>query len=82
MNILTPLYKKTNTGAFVCETSSGDKFNVKMEGSLDSLTDYLVNFSEYEEKLLTVRFFSYTVKGIPRFPVGVGFRNEKDLDVE
>lgn len=68
-------------GAFVCETKEGKQFNVKMEGTLDSLTNYLVNFSEFSGKYLTVRFFSYTIDGVPRFPVGVGFRNEKDLDV-
>ena len=68
-------------GAFVCKTKDGLIFNVKMEGSLESLTDYLINFNKYEGKLLTVRFFSYTIKGVPRFPVGVGFRDERDLDV-
>lgn len=69
-------------GAFVCETKEGKRFNVKMEGSLESLTDYLVNFNEYEGKYLTIRFFSYTVDGVPRFPVGVGFRDERDLDAD
>ncbi len=68
-------------GAFVCETKEGYEFRVKMEGSLESLVEYLTNFNEYKGKYLTVRFFSLTVDGIPRFPVGVGFKNEKDLEV-
>ena len=33
----------------------------------------------YVDKWLKVKFFELTDDGIPRFPVGIGFRPEKDM---
>lgn len=65
-------------GALVCKTSSGKEFKAKMVGSIDNLTDYLVNFeSKYLGKMLTVQFQGLTPDGIPRFPVGLRIRIEE-----
>lgn len=65
-------------GAIWCLTRDGKRFKAKMQGSLESLTDYLVNFEKkYMSGNLTVRFQNYTPDGIPRFPVGVRFRDSE-----
>lgn len=65
-------------GAIWCVTKDGKPFKAKMRGSLDSLTDYLVNFEQkYKGKMLTVKFQNYTPEKIPRFPVGIRFREEE-----
>lgn len=61
-------------GSFILKTPEGKTFNAKMKGSLDSLTEFLVNFDKYKGKMLTVQFQGLTPDGIPRFPVGVRFR--------
>lgn len=64
-------------GSFICQTKDGKKFNAKMVGSIDSLTEYLVNFNKYLGKKLTVKYFQLTVDGIPRFPVGLRIRESE-----
>lgn len=63
-------------GAIWCYTDATKekKFKAKMQGTLESLTDYLVNFHNYNGKQLTVKFQNLTPDGIPRFPVGIRFR--------
>lgn len=60
---------------FVCDSPAG-RFNVKMAGALDSLNKYFEDPSLAVGKLLTVRFQSLTAAGIPRFPIGVRFRED------
>lgn len=66
-------------GAIWCYTDATKekKFKVKMEGTLESLTDYLMNFEKYNGRMLTVRFQNLTPDGVPRFPVGIRFREEE-----
>lgn len=65
-------------GSFICKTTEGKTFNVKMTGSLDSLTDYLHNFDKYKGKMLTVKYQELTPdEKIPRFPVGKCIRLEE-----
>lgn len=66
-------------GAIWCYTDAtkAKKFKAKMEGTLESLTDYLVNFHKYNGKQLTVKYQNLTPDGIPRFPVGLRFREEE-----
>lgn len=62
-------------GAIWCMTKDGKRFKAKMQGALESLTDYLVNFeTKYVGRMLTVKFQNYTPDGVPRFPVGIRFR--------
>jgi len=60
---------------FVCKTKAGDKFNCKMEGSLDVLKTYLSNPKKVIGKMLTVRYQGLTNGEVPRFPIGVCVRD-------
>lgn len=53
-----------------------DTFDCKMKGSLDDLKKYADNPSLVLRKKLTVQFQGYTKYGIPRFPVGLRFRED------
>lgn len=65
-------------GAIWCLTKDGKRFKAKMRGSLDGLTDYLVHFEQkYKGRPLTVKYQNLTPDGIPRFPVGIRFREEE-----
>ncbi|CAM6004807.1 unnamed protein product [Sphagnum balticum] len=64
-----------HVGAFVCKTSSGEEFAVKMSGNTEELKKYFENPSLWENKILTVQYQSLTAYGIPRFPVGLRFRD-------
>ena len=61
-------------GAFICVTHEGKPFKAKMKGALEDLTEYLENFDKYRGKQLTVQFQGLTPDGVPRFPVGIRFR--------
>ena len=74
---------KGKAGAFVCGTTpsngvtlSGECFNVKMACKESELEEYLVNAHKYIGKQLTVQFQGKTKRGIPRFPIGLRFREE------
>ena len=64
-------------GAFECITEDGKKFKAKLKGNIDKLSEYLVNFNQYNGKMLTVQFQGKTPDGIPRFPVGLRIREEE-----
>jgi DNA ligase-1 len=65
-----------HVGAFVCLTSDGKEFKAKMSGATEKLRDYFKDESLWKNKLLTVQFQDYTSYGIPRFPVGLRFRDD------
>ena len=64
------------TAIFVCKSSeTSDKtFNVVMNGPLEKRRDMLKHVGDYYGKLLTVKYQELSVDGIPRFPIGLGFR--------
>ena len=71
-------------GSVLCKTKEGNLFSAKMEGSIDALRETFENHkkdnSYYKGKFITVRYFSYTNKNkVPRFPVGVRFRDDLDF---
>lgn len=62
-------------GKFICKAESGNNFEVVMNGSLDSLKEYLTNKELYIGKHITVRYFGITNKNlVPRFPRGIVLR--------
>ena len=70
---------KGKAGAFVCSAvveGVGICFRVKMACEESELEEYLVNAHKYIGKLLTVQFQGKTKRGIPRFPIGLRFREE------
>lgn len=63
-------------GIFVCKSYDGDPFRVKMAGSLDNLTEYLNDKEKFIGRTLTVQFQGLTSDSIPRFPIGLRFRED------
>lgn len=64
-----------HAGSFVCKTKDGVVFNAKLKGKLDNLQEYFENIDKYIGKMLTVRYFGYTIDGSLRFPVGISVRD-------
>jgi len=67
--------RDVNTPIWECETSSKEVFSVRPEGTLKDKREKWINRDEYIGKLLTVKFQNETKNGIPRFPVGIAFRD-------
>ena len=63
------------TVVWVCETSSGDSFNVRPIGTRDKRKELFDDRDEYVGRLLTVKYQEFTNDGIPRFPVGIEIRD-------
>ncbi len=64
---------------FTCAIDgTGKTFDVVPRGTAQMRRDYLKNAKQYIGQKLTVRYFGTSEDGIPRFPVGVGFRPEED----
>lgn len=69
---------KNNECVFVCvDEKLRETFSCKPEGTHEERMEYY--YADNIGKLLTIRFFELTDKGLPRFPVGVGIRPEGDL---
>nr|AER45427.1 ATP dependent DNA ligase [Bacteriophage sp.] len=63
---------------WVCQ--AGDHtFQVVSKGTMEERRKMLEEADSYVGQLLKVKYFELTDEGIPRFPVGVGFRMEEDL---
>lgn len=62
-----------------CVTENGLKFDVVPKGSMDEKHNLLLNADEHIGKKLKVKYFNLTENGIPRFPVGIGIRIDKDM---
>ena len=62
------------TAIFVCESGSDKKFNVVMNGPLEKRREMLKHVNDYYGKYLTVKYQELSLDGIPRFPIGLGFR--------
>lgn len=65
-----------HAATFTCVTEDGKEFEAKMEGALSNLKDYWENHSLWQGKFLTVRFFAWTKKGVPRNGTGLRFRED------
>jgi len=59
---------------WTCETK-GKKFNVRPRGTHEERAALFKEAASYVGKKLTVRFQELTDDGIPRFPVGIAFRD-------
>ena len=63
------------TVIWVCKTPQGKTFTVRPMGTRAAKQQMFQNATDYVGAMLTVKFQDYTVAGIPRFPVGVTFRD-------
>lgn len=66
----------TNLVVWKCKTKEGKEFNCRPKGTHEEREDYYKNADSYLGKFLTVVFQEYTDDGLPRFPVGKGFRDD------
>jgi DNA ligase-1 len=64
---------------FELETSTGQRFNCRPEGSQENRAELYQNRETLVGKYLTVRYFELSRDGVPIFPVGVGIRDLKDF---
>lgn len=60
---------------WVCITSGGKQFSVRPRGTHEDRADLFLDGDSYLGKKLTVRYQELTEDGIPRFPVGIAFRD-------
>lgn len=58
----------------MCKTAEGKEFGAKMKGSLKHKT-MLYNAGHKAGEQMTVKYFNMTKYNIPRFPVGLAFRD-------
>jgi ATP-dependent DNA ligase len=58
-----------------CRTPAGLEFAVRPRGTRVDRAELFTNGATYIGKLLTVRYQELTTDGIPRFPVGISFRD-------
>jgi hypothetical protein len=64
---------------WVCQTKSGHEFRVKPDGShaaaIAVYKKYIANPDAFKRRLLKVKYQDVDpTTGVPRFPVGIGFR--------
>ena len=67
------------TAIFLCqvENQTGNQnktFHVVMNGPLEKRREMLQHVTDYYGKFLTVKYQELSTDGIPRFPIGLGFR--------
>ena len=68
---------KGDIPVFICETSTG-MFSVMMKATLASKREMLPRAEDYYGQWLTVKYQELSPAGIPRFPVGIDFRQSQD----
>jgi hypothetical protein len=59
---------------WICKTFEGKLFSCRPRGSREDRMDMFINGKKYIGKKLTVRFQEMTSDNLPRFPVGIAFR--------
>jgi len=67
--------RDTGTVVWVCETPSGQRFSVRPRGTVDQRRNWLATKDLHIGKMLTVQYQNLTPDGLPRFPVGLTFRD-------
>jgi DNA ligase-1 len=67
--------KDVGTPTWVCVTGNGQEFTVRPEGTQEKRREMFKNGHKYIGKMLTVKYQNLTELGVPRFPVGIAFRD-------
>lgn len=60
---------------WMCETPKGQVFAVRPRGTHETRIEHMKEADRFVGQQLTVRFQELTTDGIPRFPVGLAFRD-------
>ena len=74
----TGVGKFANCPIWECTSPNGN-FNTICKGTLVQRGEQLKNADSYIGQMLKVKFFEKTDDGLPRFPVGIGFRMTEDM---
>ncbi len=64
---------------WICETPNGQEFHCCPKGTLAQKKEWYKAGKAYVGRMLKVKFQEKTDSGLPRFPVGLGFRLEEDM---
>ena len=64
------------TVIWIVKTKDGNEFSVRPTGTREHRRKLFETGDEYIGKLLTVKFFEYSKKKVPRFPVGKSIRHD------
>jgi DNA ligase-1 len=62
-------------GHFKFETDDGIEFSSNVKGNFEYLADLLKQADDMTGKLATIKYFSLTPDGVPRFPYVIGIRD-------
>lgn len=69
-----------HAGSFVCQIDGTNlTFPAKLQGELKALKEFYECPDKAVGRLLKVKYQGYTADGIPRFPIGVCFRDSEDF---
>ncbi len=60
---------------WICKLSSGQQFKAVPKGTLEEKKDWFDNAKRYLGQFLKVKYQGVSDDGVPRFPVGIGFRD-------
>lgn len=74
---ILPSERRPEQGVIQCEID-GKQFGCGMRFTHYDREDMLLNKQDYIGQMAEIRFFEYSDDGIPRFPVCVGFRLDKN----
>lgn len=69
--------KDKGTVIWICKTRKGDVFNVRPAGTYEDRQHHFTKGNDYVGQQLTVKYFGLSDDGIPRFPVGLGFKEDR-----
>jgi DNA ligase 1 len=71
--------KFANTPTWECITNEGRPFRCLSKGTKAEREAMGANAESYYGQMLKVRFFEKSEDNIPRFPIGIGFRDPRDM---
>lgn len=74
LDIVSGEGKEEGIGNLFVQDIRGNQFYVHPKGSFDKRREWLINKQNYIGKPYTIRYNELTLKGVPRFPVGLAFR--------
>lgn len=69
--------KDKETVIWICKTDKGEIFNVRSADTYENRKEYFQNAHQYVGRMLSVKYFGVSDEGIPRFPVGLGFKDDR-----
>jgi DNA ligase-1 len=69
--------KQSDCCIFQCKAENGKTFWCMPKGTIEEREAYLVAAETFIGKKLTVKYFDRTEDGLPRFPVGLGFKEDR-----